>query len=232
MKTGTPLPDWTAPAHPSGEPLEGRFVRVERLGNSHTDELFDAFAVDDSLWTYMPYGPFQRGCYRAWVAKMQGSADPFFFAIRDLATGRCAGIASYLRIEPQSGSVEVGHLMFSPAISRSPATTEAMFLMMRRAFRAGYRRYEWKCDALNLPSRRAAQRLGFSYEGVFRQATVYKSRNRDTAWFAAIDREWPALEAAFTTWLSPDNFDAQGRQRLALSDLTAPILVARDPALA
>ncbi|MEZ5287532.1 MAG: GNAT family protein [Vicinamibacterales bacterium] len=138
-----------------------------------------------------------------------------------------AGVASYLRITPAAGTIEVGHIHFSPALQQTPAATEAMYLMMRRAFELGYRRYEWKCDALNAPSRRAAQRLGFSYEGVFRQALVTKGRNRDTAWYACIDAEWPALSRAFERWLAPDNFDAGGRQREALSDLTAPVLVAR-----
>jgi RimJ/RimL family protein N-acetyltransferase len=141
----------------------------------------------------------------------------------ELATGRPVGVASYLRINPAWGSIEVGGLHFSPRMQRSPIATEAMFLMMQRAFELGYRRYEWKCDALNAPSRAAAERLGLSYEGTFRQALVYRQRNRDTAWFAAIDAEWPALRAAFTRWLAPENFDASGRQRSRLSDLTRPI---------
>jgi RimJ/RimL family protein N-acetyltransferase len=157
--------------------------------------------------------------------------DPVFFAIHGLQTGRWAGVASYLRITPEAGSIEVGHINLSPELQRTRAATEAMYLMMGRAFEAGYRRYEWKCNALNLGSRRAAQRLGLSYEGVFRQAAVIKGRNRDTAWFAAIDGEWPALKAAFETWLDPANFDDSGRQRRSLAVLTAPTLAARDPAL-
>lgn len=228
MQIGFPLPDWTPPPMPSGERLVGRFAELVPLDVAHADALHDAFAAaGDTLWTYMPYGPFQQSCYRAWVAKMQGSRDPCFYTI--MSDGQPVGVAAYLRIAPEAGSIEVGYLTFSPALQRSPIATEAMFLMMKWAFRAGYRRYEWKCDALNLPSRRAAQRLGLSYEGEFRQATVYKKRNRDTAWFAAIDGEWPALEAAFTAWL--DGLDTDGRQTHRLSDLTAPILVARDPAL-
>jgi RimJ/RimL family protein N-acetyltransferase len=151
--------------------------------------------------------------------------DPLFFAILDAATGRPVGVASYLRIDPPSGSIEVGHLRFSPRLQRTPASTEAMYLMLARAFGLGYRRYEWKCDALNAPSRAAALRLGLSFEGIFRQATVYKGRNRDHAWFAATDREWPALREAYERWLDPGNFDERGRQRTRLSELTAPLLV-------
>lgn len=146
--------------------------------------------------------------------------DPLFFAIVDSTSGEAIGVASYLRISPSSGSIEVGHLNFSPKLQRTPAATEAMFLMMRHAFELGYRRYEWKCDSLNDPSRQAALRLGLSFEGIFRQATVRKGRNRDTAWYAAIDKEWPALCTAFDRWLSPSNFDEQGHQRVSLSSLT------------
>jgi RimJ/RimL family protein N-acetyltransferase len=145
----------------------------------------------------------------------------------DSASGRAIGVASYMRIDPRNGSIEVGHINYSPLLQRKPAATETMYLMMKRAFELGYRRYEWKCDALNAPSRAAAQRLGFSFEGVFRQATVYKGRSRDTAWYATIDSEWPELERAFLRWLDPANFDAQGNQRLRLSDLTAPTLKQR-----
>jgi RimJ/RimL family protein N-acetyltransferase len=149
------------------------------------------------------------------------------FAIVDLATDRAVGVAGYLRITPAAGSIEVGHLQYSPLLQRTPAATEAMYLLMAHAFGLGYRRYEWKCHTLNTPSRAAAQRLGLSFEGVFRQATVVKGRNRDTAWYAAIDQEWPALRAAFEQWLSPANFDAQGRQKVSLSALTAPVLKQR-----
>jgi RimJ/RimL family protein N-acetyltransferase len=145
------------------------------------------------------------------------TADPLFFAVIDLATGRAAGVAAYMRIQPTAGSIEVGHVHFSPRLQRTRAATEAMYLMMQRAFALGYRRYEWKCDALNAASRAAAERLGFSFEGIFRQATVYKGRSRDTAWYAVTDREWPALERAFEAWLQPQNLDAAGRQRVSLS---------------
>jgi RimJ/RimL family protein N-acetyltransferase len=169
----------------------------------------------------MPYGPFKSvATYREWMNATCRGDDPLFFAICPKTKGTPQGVASYLRITPASGSIEVGHLLYAPVLQRTPAATEAMYLMMKRAFELGYRRYEWKCDALNAPSRAAAQRLGLSFEGIFRQATVYKGRSRDTAWFAAIDGEWPRLEQAFQMWLDPNNFDADGNQRLRLSDLT------------
>lgn len=228
---GFALPDWTPPPVPPREPLVGRLCRVEPLDRErHAAALWEANAPDREhrLWTYLPYGPFPTfEDYCAWIETYRASSDPIFYAIVDAQRDQAVGVASYLRIAPASGSIEVGHLAFSPLLQRTPAATEAMYLMMRHAFELGYRRYEWKCDALNVPSRAAAQRLGFSYEGTFRQATVYRQRNRDTAWFATIDQEWPTLEAAFQRWLDPSNFDEQGRQRVRLSELTGPILVAR-----
>lgn len=189
----------------------------------HADSLTAAINLDPAgrNWTYLPYGPFaDAGAYRAWLDSVSRGDDPLFFAIVDPAAGEAVGLASYLRITPVSGSIEVGHIHFSNRLKRSALATEAMFLMMQRAFDLGYRRYEWKCDALNAPSRAAATRLGFTFEGIFRQATVYKGRNRDTAWYAVIDRDWPPLRAAFLRWLAPDNFDAAGLQRTRLSDLT------------
>ena len=174
------------------------------------------------MWTYLSYGPFDTlNSYRGWAEEMSRRSDPLFYAIIERATERALGVASYLRINPPAGTIEVGHIGYSPPLQRTPAATEAMFLMMERAFTLGYRRYEWKCDSLNGPSRAAAQRLGFSFEGVFRQATVVKGRNRDTAWFSVIDGEWPALRDAFQRWLHPANFDEQGKQRMRLSALTA-----------
>lgn len=227
---GEAVPDFTPPPRPNGAVLKGRYARLEHLVPAHASELFDAFAGHDWLWDYMPNGPFaQPEEYAAWVASVGGSTDPFFYTIQDKGTGRFCGVASFLRIDPNAGSIEVGCITFAPELQGTRAATEAMFLMMQWAFEAGYRRYEWKCNALNLPSRRAAERLGFSYEGVFRQAAVVKGRNRDTAWFASIDSEWPALKAAFETWLDPENFSAEGVQIKRLSELTAPVLVARDP---
>lgn len=225
---GFSVADWRAPPWPRREEMLGRFCRLEPLNvEHHAQALFEANAldVDGRSWTYVPYGPFETlGDYVAWMRRECEGNDPLFFAIVDLSSGRATGVASYLRIIPASGSIEVGHLHFSPRLQRSPAATEAMYLMMRHAFELGYRRYEWKCDSLNEPSRRAALRLGLSFEGIFRQATVRKGCNRDTAWYAAIDREWPALRAVFERWLSLDNFDAQGVQRTSLSSLTAPLL--------
>jgi RimJ/RimL family protein N-acetyltransferase len=147
-----------------------------------------------------------------------------FYAITDKKTNKAVGVASYKRIDPRNGSIEVGHLAYSPLLQRTPASTEAMYLMMGGAFSLGYRRYEWNCNALNAPSRAAAQRLGLSFEGVFRQAVIFKGRDRDTAWYAAIDTEWPALRDAFLRWFSPDNFDEQGKQKIRLSALTGSIL--------
>jgi RimJ/RimL family protein N-acetyltransferase len=228
---GFPLPGWAPPPAPPREPMRGRYCRLEPLDpDRHADDLFAANALDADGrgWTYLAYGPFDTpGSYRGWMAASCLGHDPLFFAVVDQATGRAAGVASYLRITPAAGSIEVGHIRYSPALQRSPAATEAMYLMMKAAFELGYRRYEWKCDALNAASRAAAQRLGLSFEGVFRQATVYKGRSRDTAWYAAIDAEWPALREAFLAWLDPANFDGEGRQRARLSDLTQPILKRR-----
>ncbi len=211
--------------------MSGRYCCVEPLDPArHADDLFRANALDATgrNWTYMNYGPFPTlDAYRSWIHAYCLGNDPLFHAIVDSASGRAVGVASYMRIDPRNGSIEVGHINYSPLLRRKPAATETMYLMMKRAFELGYRRYEWKCDALNAPSRAAAQRLGFSFEGVFRQATVYKGRSRDTAWYATIDSEWPELERAFLRWLDPANFDAQGYQRLRLSDLTAPTLTQR-----
>jgi RimJ/RimL family protein N-acetyltransferase len=234
---GAPVPDWKAPPHPPRKALEGRFCRLEPLDPvRHAASLFAANNLDTTgrNWTYLSNGPFATlAAYRTWMEQECCGSDPQFYAIVDRVKAKVAeaavadaavGVASYLRITPGSGSIEVGHINYSPLLQRTPAATEAMFLMMEYAFDLGYRRYEWKCNALNAPSRMAAQRLGLSFEGIFRQATVTRGRNRDTAWYAAIDLEWPALRAAFRQWLSPANFDEHGWQRTRLAMLTAPIL--------
>jgi len=228
---GAEVPGFVPPPRPAGETLTGRYVQLERLdADHHAADLHRALRADDSVWDYMGYGPFGSAArYHRWVKETEGRSDPLFYALRDTGTGHCGGVASYLRIAPEAGSIEVGHICLAPELQRTRAATEAMFLMMAWAFEAGYRRYEWKCDALNLGSRRAAQRLGFSYEGVFRQAAVVKGRNRDTAWFACIDAEWPGLRACYEAWLAPANFDAEGRQCERLSDLTGLVRAGSDP---
>ena len=220
---GPELSNWRAPPRPGRHLLQGRFCRVEPLDvGQHARQLYDANALDPDgrMWAYLFSGPFAGfEEYRAWLEPKPASDDPLFFAFVDRARDQAVGIGSYLRIEPAHGVIEVGHLAFSPLMQRTPVATEAMYLMMREAFELGYRRYEWKCDALNAASRRAAERLGFTFEGIFRQAIVYKGRNRDTAWYSIIDREWPALDAAFRAWLDPANFDAAGRQRRSLAEL-------------
>jgi RimJ/RimL family protein N-acetyltransferase len=230
---GAGVLNFVPPPRPGSEALEGRLVRLERLdADLHAADLHRAFAGHDSLWDYLPYGPFISAArYHRWVKETAVGPDPVFYALRNRATGHCGGVASFLRITPEAGSIEVGHICIAPEMQRIPAATEAMFLMMGWAFGAGYRRYEWKCDARNLPSRRAGQRLGFSYEGIFRQAAVVKRRNRDTAWFACIDAEWPALKECFEAWLAPANFDAKGHQKERLSDLTRLVRAASDPSL-
>lgn len=232
-RLGVLLPDWQPPAKPARAVLQGRAVRLEPMeAESHAADLHRAYQGHDGLWDYMPYGPFSSAsAYHRWCKDTAMAEDPHFYVLRDMVSGQCGGVASYLRITPAAGSIEVGHICLAPEIARSVAWTEAMFLMMQWAFDAGYRRYEWKCNALNLASRRAAQRLGFSYEGIFRQMMVVKGRNRDTAWFSVIDSEWPALREAYLAWLAPQNFDSKGRQIERLSDLTRLVRAASDPAL-
>ncbi|SLN58812.1 hypothetical protein ROJ8625_02966 [Roseivivax jejudonensis] len=207
---------------PPSTPMRGRTCSVVPSTPDHADALFAAYSDDAEgrNWTYLPVDPPRDIAeMRARLEQMQASADPLFHTVLDSA-GTPLGTASYLRINPEAGSLEVGWITFSPRLQRTVMSTEAMVLMMARAFdELGYRRYEWKCDALNAPSRAAADRLGFTYEGTHRQATVTKGRNRDTAWFSILDREWPPLRAAFRAWLDPANFDAGGRQRARLSDL-------------
>jgi RimJ/RimL family protein N-acetyltransferase len=214
-----PVPGWTPPPRPSSEPMAGRFVRLEPLDVDHADDLFAANTRAEN-WDYLFEEPFETpDAYRAWVGKIAGKDDPFFHAIIDRRTDRPVGVAAFMRIVPDHGVIEVGSINYSPLLQRMPGATEAMALMMGRAFDLGYRRYEWKCDAANGPSRAAALRLGFTFEGVFRQHMVVKGRNRDTAWFSITDGEWPAIRDGFAAWLDPGNFDADGRQIRSLADL-------------
>jgi len=201
--------------------MTGRFCSLVPLEPAtHSSDLFRAYASaeDDGDWTYLPYGPFtDQADFDAHLGHYANQRDPLFFVILDQAD-RAVGVASYLRVNPPMASIEVGHIHFSRELQGTPAATEAMYLMMKRAFSSGYRRYEWKCDALNGPSRAAALRLGFQFEGIFRQAAHYKGRNRNTAWFGIIDAEWPALKVEFERWLDPSNFDADGRQLSSLAN--------------
>lgn len=221
---GQPQPDWSARAHPPKTSIDGRFCRIEPFDiDAHADDLFEAFALNRSgaNWTYLGYEPTDNvvGLRKIMAAGWQGE-DPLFHTIIDKATDKPVGVAALMRIDKANGAIEVGNIHYSKHLKQRPAATEAMFLLMRRVFKElGYRRYEWKCDSLNAPSRAAAARLGFSYEGLFRQAVVYKGRNRDTAWFSIIDDEWPALEAAYEAWLSPENIGSDGKQKQRLQAL-------------
>ncbi len=222
---GPELPGWTARPRPGRIPLIGAHCRLEPLSTgAHAEDLWQANAenTDGSMWDYMGNGPYERfEDYRAWCDGAAAGDDPLFFAIVDQATDRALGVASLMRIDPANGVIEVGNIAYSPALQGTVLATEAMYLLMAHAFDAlGYRRYEWKCNSLNAPSRRAAQRLGFSYEGLFRQHMVVKGRSRNTAWFSITDADWPTIKSAMVTWLSPDNFDADERQRQSLSALT------------
>jgi len=218
---GDEIPGWMPRAAPPRTPMVGRHCRLEPLAPAHAAALHEANALDrdEARWTYLPYGPFASfGDYRAWIEASAHSDDPVFHAVLD-ASGKPVGVASFLRIDRANGVIEIGHLNFSSRMQRSPVATEAIFLLLKRALdELGYRRVEWKCDSLNEPSRAAALRFGFTFEGLFRQAVVVKGRNRDTAWYSIVDREWPARRAAFERWLAPDNFDAGGRQRARLAD--------------
>jgi len=219
---GPPVPGWTARPMPPATPMAGRFVRVEPLDPArHAHALFEANAADRdaSHWTYLfDEKPATPEAYAEWATQKAATRDPMFHAIVDLADGKAAGVAAYMRIERTHGVIEVGHINFAPRLQRTRQATEAIYLMMARAFdELGYRRFEWKCDHLNAPSRAAALRFGFTFEGIFRQAIVYKGRNRDTAWYSIIDTEWPAIKAAYRAWLDPANFGADGRQREALA---------------
>ncbi len=230
---GSIVENWAPPVLPTWALVEGKYARLERLSAvGHAAWLYRSFAEHDAVCDYMAYGPFSSASqYHRWVRDHAALDDTHFYAIKNLETGNWEGVASYLRISPEAGSIEVGHINYSPSLQQTRAATEAMYLMMSWVFDAGYRRYEWKCNALNLKSRRAAQRLGFSYEGVFRQAAVIKSRNCDTTWFAAIDTDWPALKEAYAAWLAPSNFDVSGRQRESLGDMTRLVRVSEDPML-
>jgi RimJ/RimL family protein N-acetyltransferase len=223
---GFALPDWKPPPFPPHRTWEGRYARLEPLSAAkHARDIFEAQLEDPNgeRWTYSFHGPYADfAAYEKWVVAAQVSRDPQFYAIVDGATGRAAGSAAWMRVDPSHGVIEVGNIYFSPRLAKTRAATEAIYLFIANAFAQGYRRFEWKCDSCNLPSRRAATRFGLTYEGTFRQAIVNKGRNRDTTWFAIIDKDWNGgLQDAYLRWLDPGNFDAAGKQRQKLSELTA-----------
>jgi RimJ/RimL family protein N-acetyltransferase len=227
-RLGEPV-DWSGAQHPRRLELRGRYVLVRPV-----DAAVDAASLyrashppggDERIWTYLRYGPFASvEALEEWLCEAAASEDPLFFAVAPLPEERPLGIVSYLDVTPDAGAIEIGHIWFGTPLQRTVAATEAIFLLARHAFDdLGYRRLEWACNSLNEPSRSAAERFGFRLEGVFRQHQVVKGRNRDTAWYSIVDNEWPATRAAFETWLAPDNFDGDGRQRSSLRDRTATL---------
>jgi RimJ/RimL family protein N-acetyltransferase len=216
-----PRLNWSPARRPDRAPLQGETVRLEPIDPArHAEELFAASEGAPSLWDYLAYGPFEnQAVFTDWLKERAASSDPIFYAILERASGQAHGMASLMRIKPDNGVIEVGHIWFAPVLQRTRQATEAIYLLARYAFDLGNRRFEWKCDSLNAPSRRAAERYGFVFEGVFRQHMVVKGRNRDTAWFSITDGEWPLRRAAFEAWLAPANFDQTGHQLESLSAL-------------
>ena len=222
-RLGTPVPAFAAPPAPDMTALAGRFVTLERLDPArHAAELFEANRGHDGLWDFLGYGPFpDLAGYLQWQRQMAAQADPVFYALRAADTGRIGGLASFLRIDRANGVIEIGHIQIAPVMQRTPAASEAIMLMIRWAFKAGYRRVEWKCNALNAASMRAAERYGFRPEGIFRNHMIVKGRNRDTAWFAITDAEWPAIGRAHARWLGSGNLDPGGQQQRPLGEIMA-----------
>jgi RimJ/RimL family protein N-acetyltransferase len=217
------LKNWQPRPRPERKPIEGRTVRLEPLSaTSHGDGLFEASSVADvgGRFRYLPdTPPASRAEFQPWLERAEANDDPLFFTVIDKSSGKVAGRQTLMRIDPANGVIEIGNIYWGPLISRKPAATEAQFLFAKYAFDdLGYRRYEWKCNNLNQPSKRAAERFGFKFEGVFRQHLIVKGENRDTAWYSIIDKEWPALRRAYEGWLDPANFDSDGRQKRRLED--------------
>lgn len=215
---GEDVPDWKPARRPGAESLIGRDVRLEPIDlDRHGEALFKAIVDprDDATWTYLSYGPFaDADSFLDWARAFMADDDPLFYVW--IVDGKPCGFSSFMRVVPEHGNIEIGHVLLAPRLRRTRAATEGFALMMRAAFDLGNRRLEWKCDALNAPSWSAAERLGFRFEGVFENHLIYKGRNRDTAWFAITDREWPAVRVRLERWLDPGNFDDEGRQRRAL----------------
>ena len=223
--TGQPVGPKLADPSPAPQPgpvmLKGRFGSVEKLDpERHGPTMWEAIRGHDELWTYNGNGPFPEAAgFAAWLAEREKLDDPYYFSIVDTA-GRSLGMLTLMEIRPAMRVIEVGHVCYGPTLQRTPLATEAQYLLARHVFETlGYRRYEWKCHVFNEPSRRAALRLGFTYEGVFRQHMIVKGRSRDTAWFSMLDGEWPARKAAFERWLAPENFDKDGGQKRSLAGL-------------
>ena len=219
----TELLNFRGAQRPGPVVLAGQYGRVEKLDPAgHGTSLWDAIRVAPAIWDYMPYGPFDNAsAFQAWLTERATLDDPYVYAIV-APDDRTLGIAALMAIRPDMGVIEVGHIAYAPALQRTPLGTEAQYLLGRYAFETlGYRRYEWKCNALNAASRRAAERYGFTFEGIFRQHMIVKGKNRDTAWFSMLDSEWPARKAGFERWLAPSNFDAEGRQKASLASLMA-----------
>jgi len=218
--------NWKGARPPERSALEGELVRLEPVSPTrHAGDLFEASRHAHEIWTYLAYGPFESlASFTVWLEARAASTDPLFYAVVDRQSGIARGMASLMRVAPADGVIEIGHIWFEPSLQRTPQATEAIFLLARHAFDdLGYRRLEWKCDSLNVPSRRAAERFGFTYEGIFRQHMVIKGRNRDTAWFSIIDSEWRSRRAAFEQWLAATNFDRDGKQRRSLSEIRAAL---------
>jgi RimJ/RimL family protein N-acetyltransferase len=225
-----PAVDTAPAARPAPVTLTGRFCRVEKLDAArHADGLWQLLKGHDHVWDYLAVGPFTDGrVFAEWLEERSIALDPYAYAVADYASGRSLGIVTLMEIRPAMRVIEMGSIVYSPALQRTPAATEAQYLVADYVFGTlGYRRYEWKCNVLNAPSMRAAERLGFTYEGTFRQHMIVKGRNRDTAWFSILDMEWPAVKAAYQAWLMPENFDADGTQRQSLTNLQKKRVTAR-----
>lgn len=228
LTVGFDVKDWLGAQTPNDDVLQGKYCHCQPLNlERHSEQLYNAYMQDkeNRVWVYLPYGPFDSlDGYRDWMNAACFNGDPKFYAIVDNVTQQAIGVASYLRINPLHGSIEVGHINYSPQCQNTIAATEAMYLMMKNAFDMGYRRYEWKCNALNEKSCNAAKRLGFTYEGTFRQMMVVKGCNRDSAWYSLLDGEWQVIDKAYQQWLCADNFDDQNQQKIALTHLTKEAL--------
>ena len=219
---GQIVANWQPRLAPTGAGLAGRFARLEKLdANRHGDGLWAAVAGADHIWDYLAYGPFaSQGEFATWLASRAALLDPLYFAVVDVASGLPLGCITLMEMRPSVGVIEVGHIFYSPALQKTPIATEAIYLAARIVFdQLGFRRFEWKCNDLNDPSKYAALRYGFTFEGVFRQHLVVKGRNRDTAWYAMLDGEWPTRKSTFERWLAPANFDAAGRQKMSLAQM-------------